>query len=108
MNLYALGVPTSVVIDDYLVASDSTIFSNPGKDKSLWGPFYEKIFAKFHGNYGRTSGGWPTTAVRNIINSPTIYEEEHIKISADELWGALRKHVEADDIIQAGSTTDIF
>lgn len=74
MNMYALGVPTSVVVDDFLVSERSTYFSHPGEDKSLWGPFYEKVFAKFHGNYVHTVAGWPTTAVRNIINSPTIYE----------------------------------
>ena len=64
MNFYALGVPTSVVIDDYLVTSGSqTYFSDPGDDKSMWVPFFEKAFAKFHGNFHHIDGGWPTTAV---------------------------------------------
>ena len=64
MNMYALGVPTSVVIDDYLVTQGSqTIFTDPGTDKSMWVPFFEKALAKFHGNFLHTDGGWPTTAV---------------------------------------------
>lgn len=70
----------------------------------MWGPFYEKIFAKFHGNYAHTIGGWPTTAVRNIINSPTIYEVNNQSITANELWDALKKYDEAHDIIQAGTS----
>ena len=90
MNLYALGVPTSVVIDDYLVTSGSTIFSNPGKDKSLWGPFYEKIMAKFHGNFHHIDGGFPTAAVRNIINAPMLMYDKHEDKSIDDLWNALK------------------
>ena len=103
MNLYALGVPTSVVIDDYLVASGSTVFSNPGKDKSLWGPFYEKIMAKFHGNFHHIDGGFAENAVRNIINAPELMYRVHNSMSIDDLWDALKRHDLAHNIIQAGS-----
>ena len=103
MNMYALGVPTSVVVDDYLVTYGSTYFSHPGQDKSLWGPLYEKILAKFLGNYMHMHGGSAVDAVRNIINAPKIMYQEHKDISVDDLWDALKKHDLAHDIITAGS-----
>ena len=84
LNMYALGVPTSIVIDDNLVAGGGyNYFSDPGKDKSLWGPFFEKAFAKFHGNYVHTVAGWPIFAVKNLINSPAIAEFSHTQVTAD-------------------------
>ena len=60
VNIYTLGMPHTILVDDYLpLASDTygssthyrTLFSHVGKDESIWGSILEKAFAKYHGNY---------------------------------------------------------
>ena len=56
-DMYAVGVPITIVVDDYLPLSEGwdgtyhTVLGHIGHDKSLWGPLIEKAFAKLHGNY---------------------------------------------------------
>lgn len=75
VNLYALGVPHTVVIDDYLAlmdGEDSTIFSQLSSDNGLWGPYIEKAIAKLHGNFHHLEGGLPNQAVNVLNGSPSI------------------------------------
>lgn len=62
LNLYTLGVPHTVIVDDYLPVKLSvnpdkkqlyyaTLFSHISDDGSLWGAILEKAFAKVYGNY---------------------------------------------------------
>ena len=54
VNIYALGVPYTILIDDYLPVkdfNDNLFFGKAGKDDSVWGALLEKAFAKLHGNY---------------------------------------------------------
>ena len=58
VNMYALGVPFTEYVDDYLpVTEGMPIFSQRGKDDSIWGAVVEKAFAKRYGNYHRMEGG---------------------------------------------------
>jgi calpain-15 len=53
-KVYIRGVPTVVVIDDYLVVNStlgSLKFDKNGDDGSMWGPLMEKVWAKVNGNY---------------------------------------------------------
>jgi calpain-15 len=63
VQMYALGVPVTVMVDDYLplvgASGSRTRYSKVGTDGSLWGPIMEKAFAKFHGNYARIVAGDP-------------------------------------------------
>ena len=93
-NFYSLGVPHTVIIDDFLPLEDgshgkkTTVFSEIGDDSSLWGPLLEKAISKYWGNYGRTSGGYSQYAVRTLLGGP--WEEfEHEEKTADELWDLL-------------------
>lgn len=72
VNLYTLGVPHTVVIDDYLplTSQGNTLFAHPGKDNSLWVAILEKAFAKYYGNYYHIEGGFPEVAVRTINGGP--------------------------------------
>ena len=77
VNIYALGVPHTVIIDDYLPMyrySDyyppQTLFASVGYDSSLWGALLEKAFSKYHGNYKHTVGGNPLMAVRTLHGGP--------------------------------------
>lgn len=75
-NLYALGMPITITVDDYLPILDSeeglsTIGAHLGDDHSLWMPLLEKAFAKFVGNYYRTEGGLADEALSYLTNAPT-------------------------------------
>ena len=60
VNLYTLGVPHTVIVDDYFAEAplgDGKVqmnFANHGPDKSMWGAILEKAFAKSVGNYFHT------------------------------------------------------
>ena len=57
VEFYTLGIPHTVVVDDYLplsANSDGTysgVYARPSKDKAIFGPILEKAFAKYHGNF---------------------------------------------------------
>jgi calpain-15 len=74
VQMYALGVPVTVMVDDYLPLVGSsgsrTRYSKVGGDGSLWGPIMEKAFAKFHGNYARIVAGDPVAGVSTMNGSP--------------------------------------
>ena len=61
IRLYELGVPISVVIDDYLPISDliATVDVN---SKETWPLLIQKAFSKLNGNYKSTATGWPIDA----------------------------------------------
>ena len=66
LNMYALGVPINITIDDNVPLWDMTertLFADIGKDKSLWAPILEKAFAKMHGNYEAIVGGFSPSAI---------------------------------------------
>lgn len=104
LQFHSLGVPHTIVIDDYLplTQGNNTILAHAGDDKSLWGPIFEKAFAKYHGNYLQIAGGWPTVGARTVAGGPgETYS--HSEFSADDLWTMLKKHDGLDDILQAGT-----
>ena len=104
VNLYTLGVPHTVVIDDYLplTSQGNTLFAHPGKDNSLWVAILEKAFAKYYGNYYHIEGGFPEVAVRTMNGGP--HEEyDNTEMSEDKLWRTLLDHDGRKDIITAGS-----
>lgn len=77
VNLYALGVPHTVIIDDWLPLRPdeygfTTQFAKISDDKALWGPLIEKAFAKLHGNYSHIELGHPSQAIRTLTGSPFI------------------------------------
>ena len=63
MNFWALGVPSTVYVDDYLLLQDlgngkhKGFFANAAADGSMWPLFLEKGFAKLHGNYMHLAAG---------------------------------------------------
>ena len=76
VNFYSLGVPHTVVIDDYLPLLDggeNTIYGKLSQDNGLWGPLIEKALAKLHGNYEHLDGGWPEDAVSLLTGGPSTY-----------------------------------
>ena len=99
VNLYTLGVPHTVVVDDFLplsVVKDdngnptneySTIFGHVAEDGSLWGAILEKAFAKLHGNYAHLVAGDPREATRALNGSPSIhFSHGHKQVTVEFLW----------------------
>jgi len=106
VTFYALGVPHTVVVDDYLPThphnSSRTLLGHAGDDGSLWGAILEKAFAKYWGNYKHTEAGWPTDAIRTLHGAP--WEDRWSgNTTVDDLWDFIVKHDNSDDIITTGT-----
>ena len=79
VNIFTLGVPHTVIVDDYLPLQKfeengpyTTLFSLVGEDSSMWGVILEKAFAKYHGNYEHLVAGDPRAAARSLNGSPSL------------------------------------
>jgi len=94
INIYTLGVPHTVIIDDYLplqyLVQDSgavytTVFSQVGRDQSLWGAILEKAFAKVYGNYGHMFSGDPRDGIRSLVGAPSLLYT-HTSFNVEFIW----------------------
>ena len=75
VNIYSLGVPHTVIVDDWLPLRHNgielmTLFAQVGNDHSIWGPILEKVFAKYYGNYSHLVGGNPVSSVKTLTGAP--------------------------------------
>ena len=104
VNMYVLGVPFTVYVDDYLPTNKSKhpLFAEKGKDDSIWAGIVEKAFSKSYGNYQHTVGGWMATAVSRINGSPFTLRD-HEADSDDDLWAWLIEHDSKDNILTAAT-----
>lgn len=103
INFWTLGVPHTVIVDDYLpIAGTRTIFANIGFDNSLWMPILEKAFAKLMGNYLHIEGGWMRMGLHYLNGSPyeTLW---HNSIGKEDLWDRMVATDTANDIIQSAT-----
>ena len=81
LNIYALGMPHTVIIDDLLPfmphPKDPSIvklaYAFLGSENALWGPLVEKALAKYTGNYWHIDGGVIYEGVSMLNGSP--YEQ---------------------------------
>ena len=102
-KMYTLGVPFTVIVDDYLPMDGNTpIFGGIATDNSVWGAVTEKKFAKRYGNYEHLVGGWMQMAVSALNGSP-FKTFEHSELSEQALWDLLKSHDIKHDIMTAGS-----
>ena len=105
MNFHSLGVPHSVVVDDYLPLNGSkTYFADVGGDKSVWGAIYEKGLAKLHGNYEHLVAGNPMKGIQSIQGGPAK-RMKHNEVTADALWDEIVKHDGTDDMMTFGTNS---
>ena len=108
VNLYTLGVPHTVIVDDYVARVDwgdaqlADFFAMTGVDKSMWGVLLEKAYAKSVGNYWHLHGGVIKYGVRTLTGAP---HENHIhkNTTLDALWTELTTHDGKNDIINAST-----
>lgn len=80
LNIYALGVPNTVCIDDYLpfmtnewTGYENLFYGQVGANDALWGPLIEKALAKYVGNYWHLDTGINADGVSMLNGSP--YDE---------------------------------
>lgn len=69
IKMYEMGVPISVIIDDFLPINTSwgtNTYAWINTDKELWPVLIEKAFSKLMGNYETIEGGWPQQAGTNM------------------------------------------
>lgn len=98
IQFYALNVPHTVIIDDWLPLvpegySYTTQFAKISDDSALWPALIEKAFAKLHGNYKHIISGHASQSMRTLYGSPYQVFEHDDKSSAasktaaiNELW----------------------
>ena len=92
MNLYALNVPVTIQVDDWLPLRSNgrdAVFAKIPEDGSLWGPIIEKAFAKFHGNYARLDSGWASDGVNTLNGSPS-FDIDNGSESLEKIWEGLQ------------------
>ena len=103
-QFYVLGVPTTVVVDDQLPLSKKyfSVFAGVGVDGALWGPLYEKAFAKLHGTYEDLVGGDASYAI-NVLTGAPHKKYKHTDIAKDALFDLVKAANDADAMISAGT-----
>ena len=72
-TMYQLGMPVTVVVDDYLpLTSDGyePRYGKEGKDGALWGTIFEKVFAKYLGNYEAIDAGIGSHGIEAMTGAP--------------------------------------
>ena len=104
VNLYTLGVPHTVVVDDWLPLQTwgtgyAGVYAKPSEDKAIYGPILEKAFAKYHGNYSHIIGGDAKVALKTLYNAP-YSSYKHASVTDDALWKVLEDADKNKDIIQ--------
>ena len=112
VNFYLLGVPHTVIIDDFLpltagntAGTFQTYFAGISPDSALWVPLLEKAFAKLYGNYAHIQGGDPRQAVSTMTGAPydINYHGKAGDLTVDQLWTKLWDLNKAGDIIMGGT-----
>lgn len=105
INIYALGMPHTVIIDDYIptMYGQTPLFANYGVDNApLYGSLLEKAIAKYNGNYHHVEYGKAYHATSTLIGAPQLtFEHSEGKTTVDELWAEISKHDIKDSIMFA-------
>ena len=106
-QLYPLGVPTTVTIDDVVPLDDegNSPFAKVSRDKALWGVLLEKCFAKLNGNYEAIVSGDPRDSIRVLSGSPA-QRYTHANLSHDELFSKIRDADGTHAMISASTPGD--
>ena len=110
VNLYTLGVPHTVIVDDWLPLQEvtqedgskayETLFAHITEDQSMWNVILEKAFAKLAGNYQHLVSGDPREATRTLTGAPSLYfRHDRDDVDADFLWNQMLKHDMTDEMM---------
>jgi hypothetical protein len=81
-QVFVKGIPSVITVDDFFqFQSNSKLYTNYNflmwdgiaPDGSLWGPFLEKVWAKFSGSFEKIISGLQSEAFDFILGTPNIY-----------------------------------
>lgn len=115
MNIYTLGMPTTVIVDDWLplwrvedketgTTSYHSYFAKVSEDLALWGPIVEKVFAKRFGNYEHLENGLPNKALQSLIGAPfDEYIHSNVIDPVTTLWDVISSADNLKHLITAGT-----
>lgn len=113
-KMWLLGMPTSVVIDDYLPLDkygdgQSTRYAKVAEDGALWGTLFEKAFAKYLGMYEAIDAGGGSHGIEAMTGSPieSFWHDEVLgdKNIYEQLWQRLLDSEQTGEMISSGSFT---
>lgn len=65
------GIPTNIVVDDFLPCKFGKPIFTKGQGNELWVLLLEKAYAKMHGSYQRIENGSSDVAMRDLTGAPT-------------------------------------
>ena len=108
-NLYLDGIPTTVIVDDFipcLTSKKQPAFSKNSGDE-LWVMMMEKVYAKCYGGYGKIEGGCTGDALSDLTGAPySIFKTQgNTALSPDELWKNLL-NADKNQYLMAASVPD--
>jgi hypothetical protein len=101
VNFYQLGVPVTVIVDDYVPHYGNrftTVFAKIQPDEgSTWVTILEKAYAKLVGNYAQMNAGWGFRGIHDLTGWPavTIFHQQLTQdqvlatVSREDATGAL-------------------
>ena len=108
IQLQALGLPHTVLIDDSLPLSQEmssytwrTGYTKINLDSSIWFALLEKAYAKYLGNYNHLKNGKQTEALQTLTGYPVERHFIDSSFTVNMLWNTIREHESNDDIIVA-------
>jgi len=70
VSIFVNGVPTPIIIDDYIPCRYGQPAFSTTKTKEIWAILLEKAYAKLQGTYARTEGGQTQVACAHMMGSP--------------------------------------
>ena len=93
-ELFLLGLPITVVVDDYLPMdanqAGKTFYQKIPDDGAMWGLIFEKMAAKFYGSYEVIDGGESSEGVEVMTGAPyKDYKHSDIKndnVKKENFW----------------------
>lgn len=110
VKFYVQGVPTEIVLDDYIPCTKSSkekispVFSKP-KGNELWVLLLEKAWAKLFGSYAKIETGVSDEAFEYILGVPSfLYLAGHQTV--DQIWRKIYSADKKNYIISASTLQD--
>jgi hypothetical protein len=106
IRLYELGVPLSVVIDDYLpISGTQNLFVKANTpQKETWPLLIEKAFSKLHGNYKAIEGGWMVDAGNTFLGTGGSSISITSTTTADSIWTNAKTWDDAGYVVTAATS----
>lgn len=105
-NFFIRGLSTQIVVDDnlYFNWKNSLKFAGLGKDRSTYGAFIEKLYAKAMGNYESIVGGNSGEAHAFLTGAPSDSIDYQTKeFTGQEVWSKVSVASDRKFVIEAST-----